>query len=90
MRNASERPPREGFTCNSCGRFIVTAIEGLWRSPKSGSARRFCDPACRQAAHRRRRAGVAEDAPRQTTGGRDRHLTTIDRKETPPPNITQN
>jgi len=28
-----------------------------------GSARRFCDPACRQAAYRRRVASVEENAP---------------------------
>jgi hypothetical protein len=82
MRDASDRPAREGFTCASCGRFIVTAVDGLWRTPAVGSARRFCDPACRQAAYRRRRAAAAEDAPRQTVGGRNRHLNPTD-KEAP-------
>ncbi len=81
MRNASDRPHREGFVCESCGRFIVTALEGLWRNPKTGSPRRFCDAACRQAALRRRRAGVAEDTPRQVTGGRNRRLSTTAREE---------
>ena len=82
MRDASDGPARQGFTCASCGRFIVTAVDGLWRTPGAGSARRFCDPACRQAAYRRRRAGAAEDAPRQTVGGRNRHLDPTD-KEVP-------
>jgi C4-type Zn-finger protein len=83
MRDASLPSDPEGFTCPVCGRFIVTAIDGLWRTPRAGSVRRFCDPACRQAAYRRRRAGVAETTPRQPTGGRNRHLTTND-KEAPP------
>lgn len=75
MRDASEEPGREGFTCSVCGRFITTALEGFWATPKAGSPRRFCDPACRQAAYRRRRAGLPEDSPLQITGGRDRRLT---------------
>ena len=75
MRDASGQPGREGFECPVCGRFITTAIEGFWRNPKPGSPQRFCDPACRQAAYRRRRAGVAEGTPRQISGGRDRTLT---------------
>jgi hypothetical protein len=90
MRDASHQPDREGFTCPVCGRFIVTAIDGLWRTRRAGSGRRFCDPACRQAAYRRRRAGVAETTPRQTTGGRDRHLITTDNKEEPLPPTTHN
>ena len=82
MRDASDRPAQQGFTCASCGRFIVTAVDGLWRTPGVGSPRRFCDPACRQAAYRRRRAGTAEDEPRQTVGGRGRHLNPND-KEAP-------
>jgi len=77
MRDASEEPSRAGFTCPVCGRFITTALEGLWANPNVGSPRRFCDPACRQAAYRRRRAGVAEETPRQTIGGRDRRLTRL-------------
>jgi len=90
MRDASDRPPREGFTCHSCGRFIVTAVEGLWRTPDVGSPRRFCDPSCRQAAYRRRRAGAAEDAPRQKAGGRNRHLTPTDNQEVTPTTTTHN
>ncbi len=74
MRDASERHAREGFSCESCGRFIVTAVEGLFRNPRVGSRTRFCSPSCRQAAYRRRRAGVAENAPCQRKGGRGRYL----------------
>jgi len=74
LRDASERPARELFRCQCCGRDIVTAIEGLYRNPKPGSPRRFCDPACRQAAYRRRRAGVDESTPAQREGGRGRRL----------------
>lgn len=90
MRDASDRPDRQGFTCESCGRFVVTAIEGLWRGRVVGSTRRFCDPACRQAAYRRRQVGVAENAPRQNTGGRNRRLTAVNTKEVPSPTITDN
>jgi len=89
MRDASQPPARRGFTCPVCGRFIVTAIEGVWSARSPGSPRRFCDPACRQAAYRRRRAGVTEETPRQTTGGRNRHLTT-DNQEAPPTATTHN
>ena len=75
MRDASDEPKREGFECPVCGRFLTTALEGFWHNPRVGSPQRFCDPACRQAAYRRRRAGVAESTPRQVKGGRDRHLT---------------
>ncbi len=81
MRDASDHPDHYGFTCPVCARFIVTAVDGLWRNPAVGSPRRFCSPACRQAAYRRRRAGAPEDTPRQPTGGRDRRLT----QPTPPP-----
>jgi hypothetical protein len=74
MRDASDPPAREGFTCPSCRRFITTAIEGLFADRRSGSPRRFCDAACRQAAYRRRRAGVGEDVPAQRSGGRRRSL----------------
>ncbi len=83
MRDASTRPARHGFTCPVCGRFIVTGVEGIWTTPTVGSPRRFCTPACRQAAYRRRRASAPEDTPRQPTGGRDRHLTP------PPPPTNQ-
>ena len=74
MRDASGRPGREVVVCECCGTTVVTAMEGLFRNPAVGSARRFCSPACRSAAHRRRRAGAAEDAPRQLSGGRGRAL----------------
>jgi hypothetical protein len=85
MRDASKRPDQQGFTCDSCGRFIVTAIDGLWQARNAGSPRRFCDPACRQAAYRRRQAGAAEDTPLQKTGGRNRHLTTNNKETKQPP-----
>ena len=78
MRDASREPVREGFVCESCGHFVVTAVAGLFRTARAGSPRRFCDPACRQAAYRRRRARVPENAARQSTGGRDRHLAQPD------------
>jgi hypothetical protein len=74
MRDAFEHPRREVHSCECCGRETVVAIEGLIRNPRRGSPRRFCSPACRQAAYRRRRAGVAESAPAQRTGGRGRRL----------------
>jgi hypothetical protein len=74
MRDASPAPVRKGVRCASCGAFRLIAIEGLFSNPTVGSPQRFCSPACRQAAWRRRRAGVAEDVPRQTTGGRSRKL----------------
>jgi hypothetical protein len=81
MRNAYEGPPRRGeepertsFICACCGRTIVTAIEGLYYNAPVGSKRRFCDPACRQAAWRRRRAGASEDVALQRKGGRSRRL----------------
>jgi hypothetical protein len=66
--------PRTGFNCQSCGQLIITAVEGLFANPARGSRRRFCTPACRQAAYRRRHASVAENQPRQHTGGRTRRL----------------
>lgn len=75
MRDASGELRREGFECPVCRRFITTALEGFWRNPRVGSPQRFCGPACRQAAYRRRRAGVSEDTARQMIGGRDRRLT---------------
>ncbi len=67
--------PRYGFTCQACGCLIVTDVEGLFSTPTRGSTRRFCTPACRQAAYRRRRAAIAENTPRQHHGGRTRRLT---------------
>jgi hypothetical protein len=66
--------PRYGFTCQACGALVVTTIERVYHNPATGSPRRFCSPACRQAAYRRRHAGVAENSPRQRTGGRNRRL----------------
>jgi hypothetical protein len=85
MRDASDRPAREVSICECCGRDIVVAVEGLFRNPQPGSRRRFCSPACRQAAYRRRQAGVAEITPAQRQGGRNRRLQ-ADQEVTPPAN----
>lgn len=82
MRDASSPPERSGFICEACGRFNVTAVEGLFCRNRVGSPQRFCDPSCRQAAYRRRRAGVSEDTPQQLQGGRRRRLN----PNTNPPN----
>jgi hypothetical protein len=78
MRDALPPNPaglaRWGFTCQACGSIIVTAVDELFTNPPRGSRQRFCSPACRQAAYRRRHAHVAEDAPRQHAGGRTRGL----------------
>ncbi len=74
MRYASAAPEREGFTCGCCGRTVTTAIAGLFANPRPGSPGRFCDSACRQAAYRRRQAGVAENVALQHRGGRSRSL----------------
>ena len=83
MRNASrwpdgqapnDEPARTSFVCACCGRTVVTVVEGSFYNPPVGSKRRFCDPACRQAAWRRRKAGVAEATAPQRTGGRARRL----------------
>jgi hypothetical protein len=74
MRDASDRPARELSRCECCGDDTVIAVEGLFRNPKPGSPRRFCSPACRQAAYRRRQAGVAESIRPQRSGGRGRSL----------------
>jgi hypothetical protein len=67
-------PKPVGFVCPPCGRWISTGLDGLVLWAGTGSARRFCSPSCRQAAYRRRQAGVAEDLPLQLAGGRDRSL----------------
>jgi hypothetical protein len=72
-KNAST-PARVGFVCPPCGRFVPTSVEGVVLRDGRGSPPRFCSPSCRQAAYRRRRAGVAEDMPLQLGGGRDRSL----------------
>jgi len=64
----------EGFPCACCGRFIPTALPGLYRAPRRGSPQRFCSRGCRQAAYRRRRAGVSEHAPLLHRGGGGRRL----------------
>ena len=74
MRDTSDRPGRKACRCQCCGRDIVVSVEGLFSNPEPGSTRRFCDPACRQAAYRRRRAGVAETTAAQRKGGRNRTL----------------
>ncbi len=80
MRDAYPLPRTEDglartwLACQCCGRLIILSVEGLFRSPSSGSIRRFCTPACRQAAYRRRRAAAPEDAPAQHRGGRRRKL----------------
>jgi hypothetical protein len=78
MSDAYDRPAREVSICQCCGTTTVIAVEGLFANPQPGSERRFCSPACRQAAYRRRRAGVAEITPAQRKGGRDRHLRAIE------------
>ena len=78
MRNASRPLDREGFSCAVCGRAVITRIEGLFSNPRGGSPRRFCSPACRVAAHRRRQAGVPENTPLQRLGGRKRRLGTTE------------
>ena len=60
----SPNPHREGFTCASCRRFVVTAVTGVFANPKVGSPTRFCSPACRTAAWCCRRVGVPEDTLR--------------------------
>lgn len=74
LRNASSLPDRQSFTCACCGRLVVTGVDGLFTNPPAGSPRRFCSPACRQAAWRRRRAQVSETTPAQHHGGRARRL----------------
>lgn len=74
MRYASGDPEREGFICAACATPVVTAVAGIFYNPKAGSKVRFCGASCRQAAYRRRRAGVAENAPIQASGGRGRSL----------------
>ena len=65
---------RVGFVCPPCGRFVPTSVQGVVLRDGRGSPSRFCSPSCRQAAYRRRQAGVAEDMPLQLGGGRDRSL----------------
>jgi hypothetical protein len=69
-----EAAQRAGFTCPPCGRFVLREVEGVVLRASTGSPSRFCSPACRQAAYRRRRAGVGEDVALQVRGGRGRSL----------------
>jgi hypothetical protein len=77
---AEAEAARSGFVCPPCGRFIPTHIDGVLLRSHTGSAPRVCSPGCRQAAFRRRRAGVGEDAPLQHNGGRRRSLSPDRRK----------
>lgn len=80
MRNAFPLPPngdglnRTGFQCRSCDRVIVLSVEGIIHHTPRGTAQRFCTPACRQAAYRRRQAHAPENTPAQHHGGRGRKL----------------
>jgi hypothetical protein len=65
---------RVGFVCPPCGRFVPTSVQGVVLRDGRGSPSRFCSPSCRQAAYRRRQAGVPEDVALQLGGGRDRSL----------------
>ena len=83
MRDASPdpSPARTTFTCTLCGRNTITSVEGLFHNPTPGSPRRFCSPACRQAAYRRRPAGAPEHTPLQHYGGRTRNLNSKDQPD---------
>jgi hypothetical protein len=80
MRDAFPLPPnshgleRTGLYCQCCGLEIVLSVQDVFAHTPRGSARRFCDPACRQAAYRRRIANVEENTPAQRQGGRERQL----------------
>ena len=73
MRDAFPLPPnshgleRTGLYCQCCGREIVLSVQGVFAYAPRGSSRRFCDPACRQAAYRRRIASVEENTPPPAT-----------------------
>lgn len=68
-----------GFVCPPCNRFVRTDLDGVLLRSRTGSKPRFCSPGCRQAAYRRRRAGVGEDAPLQHEGGAKRSLSSKER-----------
>jgi hypothetical protein len=78
MRDASHRPARGVSYCECCGADTVIAVENIFRNLQPGSPRRFCSPACRQAAYRRRRAGITETTPPQRDGGPNRSLSAIE------------
>ena len=67
--------PFKGFTCPPCGRFTRTEVDGVAIRSRTGSPTRFCSPGCRQAAYRRRRAGIRESERLQHDGGRNRSLS---------------
>jgi len=96
MRDAFPLPPAEhGFArtvlrCQCCGRLIVLGVEGLFNTPSRGSTRRFCTPACHQAAYRRRRAAAPEDTPAQHRGGRTRSLAPPNADEATPARNCEN
>jgi hypothetical protein len=69
---------RSGFTCQACDHTVITTIQGLYDNPAVGSPQRFCSPACRQAAWRRRQAGTAENTPANTPAGGDATSPTND------------
>jgi hypothetical protein len=73
-RGRAQTSKRAGFICPPCGRFVPTEVDGIVLRAGTGSPPRFCSPGCRQAAYRRRQAGVAEDVALQLRGGRDRSL----------------
>lgn len=82
LRDASSTGPRSdppvtqpvGFICPPCDRFVRTDVDGVVQRARTGSPPRFCSPGCRQAAFRRRRAGVDEGVRLQQRGGRNRSL----------------
>jgi hypothetical protein len=80
LPTSPEGQPRHGFTCQACGTTVITDVDGLFNNPERGSQQRFCSPACRQAAYRRRRASTPENTARQHHGGRGRELSP-DRKQ---------
>lgn len=73
--------PHRGFTCQACGRLVVSDVDGLFHDPEHGSPQRFCG-----LAHCRRKAAVIENSPRQPSGGRDRKLATT-RDQPPQPDL---
>jgi len=78
MRDAFPDPgdgiARTGITCQHCRLPTTLTVKGVFHNPERGTQQRFCSPACRQAAYRRRLAGVPETTAPQRQGGRDRAL----------------
>lgn len=86
MRDASPAPQRNGFYCAASGRFNVTAVEGLFRQPQSGSPQRFLRP--RMPSSRLPSAASRRPArPPQREGGRRRRLNPAHRPQHPQPPI---